>query len=419
MSSLHVQIPEKAGVLFGPQRYTVLHGGRGSGKSWSIAEALVVQCIQSPLRIGCLREVQKSIRDSVHKLLSDTIDRMGVGAMFDVQRDVIHGPNGSEFLFRGLSDQTAESIKSLEGLDVAWIEEAQTISKRSLDILVPTIRKDGSRIIVSMNPELDTDESYVRFIAKPPPDSVVVQMNHRDNPFFPKALEGERVHAQATMSVADYENIWEGKCKPAVSGAIYASEVADAIQAGRICNVPYDPALKVHVVFDLGWNDSMSLILAQRHLSEVRIIEYIEDRQKTLDWYSAELRKKNYNWGTLWLPHDGAHKDYKTGKSAQEILQGLGWTVDIVPNQQVEAGIRVARMAMPRTYFDLTRTDRLVQCLRRYRRGIPTSTGEPGNPVHDEWSHGADAFRYLALTAERMTNETWGAPLKYPNMRTA
>lgn len=324
--------------------------------------------------------------------------------------------NGTEFLFSGLSDQTAESVKSFEGVDKVWVEEAQAVSKRSWDILVPTIRKEGSEIIVTMNPELDTDETYVRFVASPPPDSVVVQINYADNPWFPSVLEQERQHAKATMPAADYENIWEGKCKPAVTGAIYAAEVAEAVEKGRICNVPYDPQFKVHVIFDLGWNDSMSLILVQKHLSEVRVIEYIEDRQKTLDWFSAELKKKNYNWGSLWLPHDGQHKDYKSGKSAQEIMRALGWSVQIVPKQDVESGIRAARMAFSRIWFDRERTVRLMECLRRYRRAIPVTTGEPGNPVHDEFSHGADAFRYLAVSAERLSNEDWGGSLKYRDL---
>lgn len=355
----------------------------------------------------------------MHKLLSDQIEAMGLGAFYEVQQTVIKGANGTEFLFSGLSDQTAESIKSFEGVDDVWVEEAQAVSKRSWDILIPTIRKEGSRITITLNPELDTDETYVRFIQSPPPDSVVVSINYCDNPWFPDVLEQERLHAKATMPAADYDNIWEGKCKPAVSGAIYAGEIAESIEKGRICNVPYDPALKAHVIFDLGWNDSMSLILCQKHVSELRVIEYIEDRQKTLDWFSASLRDKKLNWGSLWLPHDGQHKDYKSGKSAQEIMEALGWTVEIVPNQAIEHGIRTARMAFPRIYFDKGKTERLVQCLRRYRRGIPTTTGEPGHPVHDEWSHGADAFRYLALVADRLSNDDWGKPLNYPDMRVA
>lgn len=128
-------------------------------------------------------------------------------------------------------------------------------------MLIPTIRKDGSEIWVSMNPELDTDEPYVRFVSSPPPDSVVVQVNWRDNPWFPKVLEAERLHALATMPKADYENIWEGKCKPAVTGAIYAAEIGAAMESGRITDVAYDPQLKVHAIWDLGWNDSMTIIL--------------------------------------------------------------------------------------------------------------------------------------------------------------
>lgn len=223
------------------------------------------------------------------------------------------------------------------------------------------------------------------------------------------------------MPKADYENIWEGRCKPAVSGAIYASEVAEAIEQGRICNVPYDPKLKVHVVFDLGWNDSMAMILVQRHVSEVRVIEYIEVSRKTLDWCSNELKSRGHNWGAIYLPHDGEHGDFKTGMSAKQILEGMSWEVEIVPNYPgaKEDGIRKARMLFPRVYFDKAKTDRLIQCLRRYRRSIPTTTGEPGSPVHDEWSHGADAYRYLGMVADRMTNDTFGAPLNYPNLRVA
>jgi phage terminase large subunit len=405
LSTLNAEIPAKLGFLFEPYRYKVAHGGRGGGKSWAFADALLIQGLQSPLRIGCFREIQKSIRDSVHKLLGDRINALGLSHFYDVQQAVIKGKNGTELLFAGLQDHTVDSIKSYEGLDRAWVEEAQRVSKRSWDILIPTIRKPESEIWASLNPELDTDESYTRLIANPPPDAAVAQINYSDNPWFPEVLERERLHAQLTMSKADYENIWEGKCKPAVTGAIYAEEVGAAIASGRICDVAYDPALKVHVVWDLGWNDAMSLILVQRHLSTLRVIEYLEDTHKTLDWWSAELKKKNLNWGRLWLPHDGAHGDFKTGKSAQQLMKAMEWTVEVLPRQPIETGIRAARMAFAQTYIDKTKAGRLVECLKRYRRNVPSTTGEASEPVHDEWSHGADAFRYMAMVAERMSNE--------------
>lgn len=408
-----IQFPQKLQFLFEPHRYKVARGGRGGAKSWGFARALLIQAASNPLRVLCTREVQKSIKDSVHQLLSDQIQAMGLGSFYEVLETEIRGRNGSKFLFAGLASHTVESIKSYEGVDRVWVEEAQKVTKRSWNILIPTIRKPGSEIWVSFNPELDDDETYLRFVVSPPPDCVSVEINYSDNPWFPEVLEQERQHAKRTMPPDEYENIWEGKTKSAVDGAIYAGEIRDAIEQGRVCNVPYDPMLKAHAVFDLGWNDAMSIIIAQRHISEVRVIEYIEDSHKTLDWYSAELRNRHYNWGHIFLPHDGAHGDYKTGLSAADILKRLKWSVLMTPNQPVEAGIKQARMMFPRVYFDKQRAGGLVNRLKRYRRHVPEKTGEPGSPVHDENSHGADAFRYLSLVAPRMTNEDH-KPLVYP-----
>lgn len=415
--SSQIEFPAKLQCLFEPYRYKVFYGGRGGAKSWGVARYLLIAGAEKPLRFLCTREVQKSIKDSVHKLLSDQVQALGLGAFYEVQQTVIKGRNGTEFLFAGLSDQTAESIKSFEGIDKVWAEEAQAISKRSWDILIPTIRKPGSEIIITLNPELDTDETYVRFIESPPPNSVVEKVNYSDNPWFPQVLEDERQHAQATMPAADYDNIWEGKTKPAVTGAIYADEIAKAQEQGRVGLFPYDPALKVHPIFDLGWNDKMSIILVQRHLSSLRVIRYIEDSHKTLDWYSAELKKLNLNWGKVWLPHDGAHGDYKTGKSAEQIMREMGWEVGITPQAGVENGIKLARMAFAQVYIHKPDCERLIQCLKRYKRGVPATTGEPGAPVHDEWSHGADAFRYMAVVAPSLVNEATGGPLNYKRLR--
>ena len=211
------------------------------------------------------------------------------------------------------------------------------------------------------------------------------------------------------MPKAEYENIWEGKCMPAVAGAIYFNEVAKAEDDGRITNVPHDPMQKVHVVFDLGWNDAMAISLVQKSLSAIAVIEYIEDNYKTLDYYSALLKEKRYNWGKVWLPHDGRHKDFKTGKSAEDIMKALNWDVAITPNISVEDGIRQTRMEFGKFYFDKKKTDRLVQCAKRYRRSINQQTNEAGAPFHDEWSHGADNLRYIAINAEKMSNDDYGS----------
>ena len=414
--------PDKLRFLFQPARYKVVRGGRGSGKSWGFARALLLQGAQKPLRVLCTREVQKSIQQSVHQLLRDQIDALGLSHFYEVLTTEIRGKNGTQFFFSGLSDQTAESLKSFEGVDVCWCEEAQAISKRSWEILIPTIRKDGSEIWVSFNPQLESDETYRRFVAKPPPGCVSIEMNYSDNRRFPAVLEAERRHAEATMKREDYAHIWEGKCKPAVEGAIYFDQMAQA--GSRIGAIPHDPLLKTHAVWDLGFNDSMSIILAQKVASEIRVIHYIEGTQRTLADYSAELRAlrlddQPINWGHHYLPHDGFAKRHQTGKQDAEVLQGFGWSVQRTPNMDVEQGIKRARDIFSRVYFNQQRAGRLLECLKRYRRQINSTTGEPGNPVHDEFSHGADAFRYLALTVDQMSNDEWGGSLSYPKMYNA
>ncbi|MDR5728322.1 MAG: PBSX family phage terminase large subunit [Terriglobia bacterium] len=406
MATVQADFPEKLRCLFDTCRYKVLRGGRGSGKSWGVARALLILGVQRPLRVLCTREVQQSIRESVHKLLSEQIANLQLGAFFEIEKQSIRGKNGTEFVFAGLSDQTAESIKSFEGADVCWVEEAQVVTDRSWTILTPTIRKDGSEIWVTYNPELDTDATHVRFVENPPPELISVEMNWRDNPWFNDVMEKERMHAFRTLPAIDYENIWEGKCRPAASGAIYALEVAQMFAEHRVTDVPYDPFLVVHPVFDLGWNDHMSIGLVQRHISSLRIIDYIEDDHKTLDWYSKELRKREYSWGRIFLPHDGGHGDYKTGKSAAQILEDLKWQVEVLPRQPITDGIREARMAFAQLAIDKAKASRLVECLKRYRRNVSNATGEAGNPIHDEWSHGADMYRYVAQAAPLMDNFT-------------
>ena len=407
------QFPDKLDFLFQPHRYKVAYGGRGSGKSWGFARALLLQASNKPLRILCAREIQRSIRQSVHQLLTDQIQALGLGPFYEVLESEIRGVNGSLFSFTGLANNTVESIKSFEGVQVVWCEEAQTISKKSWDILIPTIRKPDSEIWVSFNPNIDTDNTYQRFVVDPPENAKVVKINWQDNPWFPDVLEDERQHSLKTNP--DYANIWEGDCKAAVDGAIYSNEIREAQEGNRITTVPYDPMMKVHVVMDLGWNDSMSVILCQKGISDLRIIGYIEDDHRTLDSYSAQLKNLSYNWGTMFLPHDGQSKDFKHGISAEEIMKKLGWDIRIVPKADIESGIKLARMNFHRIYFDKS-AQRLVECLKNYRRSINSATNEPGAPLHDEYSHGADAFRYLCTSIESMKNESWSKEkIQYTN----
>ncbi len=404
--TVNAQFPEKLKFLFEPLRYKGAKGGRGSGKSWGFARALLIIGTMKKVRILCTREIQRSIKDSVHKLLSDQIQILKLGQFYEVLNTEIRGKNGTEIIFAGLSSNTIESIKSYEGMDYVWVEEAQSVQKRSWKILIPTIRKEGSEIWLTFNPELETDYTYEYFVTHAPPDCKIVTMNYNDNPWFSEVLNKERLHCKLT-NPKGYDNIWLGKCKPAVSGAIYYDEVASAEINNQICNIPYDSMLKVHIVFDLGWNDAMAISLVQRPTSEIRIIEYIEDDHKTLEYYSNLLKKKEYNWGKVWMPHDARNKDIKTGKSSQQYMEAYGWDVEITQEMSVKEGIRHTRQTFPRIYFEKNKTKRLVECAKRYRRKINKITGEASEPLHDEFSHGADNLRYVCINADSMNNDTY------------
>lgn len=403
MSQLLVDLPAKAvETLTEPARWRVLYGGRDSAKSWSVARMLLARGRAKPERILCAREVQKSIAESVHQLLKDQISVLGLEDFYDVQQHYIHGANGTQFSFHGLSGQTATSIKSFEGTTICWVEEAQTVTKRSWDILEPTIRAVNSEIWVTFNPDMDTDETYKRLVLNPPPNSRVLKINWTDNPWRSTVLDAAR-EKMRVQAPDDYSHIYEGECRPAVEGAIYYNEVSKLRSSGRLCNVPYDPMLKVHVVCDLGYNDYMSLILVQRLTSEIRIIRYIEDRQRYIPSYHQELADLKLNFGSLYLPHDGKAK-HVTGASAQEQFQKLGWDVQIVPDIGIDNGIRKTRELFPRFYIDKANAYELLNRLGRYRRRV-NSDGQASVPVHDDESHGSDGTRYLAIVADQLSNE--------------
>jgi phage terminase large subunit len=407
----HLQLPSKLSELRNPYRYKVLYGGRGGTKSWGIAGQLLLDGTLQCLRVVCLREVQQSIKRSVHQLLADTIERLGLGYHYEVLETEIRGRNGTTFSFSGLSNLTADSIKSFEGADRAWVEEAQTVTKKSWKILIPTIRKPGSEIWISFNPDLDTDDTYVRFIENTPPDTLLININYEDNPWPTKELDAERDHLKKT-DFAEYENVWLGKPRAAAEGAIYTRECANL----KVMNLPPDPLLKVHTVWDLGFNDATAIIFVQRNLSEIRIVDYTEENHLSIPEHVVKLKEKGYNYGTDFIPWDGAADRFKLtnpANSPEGMLRKLGRTVQPLENVDVESGIKRARTIFPMCYFDRTNTIRLRECLKRYRRRISTSTDEPAGPLHDEFSHGADAFRYLAMSIDRMTNDAGFKKLKY------
>ena len=421
---LKFQFPEKLGGLFGTKRYFIAHGGRGGAKSWNFARAALLLGAEKPTRVLCAREVQKSIKDSVHQLLCDQIDLLGLSRFYTVKRDEIDGANGTRFLFAGLSDQTSDSLKSYEGIDVVWVEEAHKVTRRSWDILIPTIRKPGSRIWVSLNPELDTDETYARFVLSPPQNAEVVQINFRDNPWFPDVLEGERQEFLRQVGLGkrsqdEYDNIWEGKCRAAVEGAIYAREVAELQEQRRQCPIPVDPTLPVHTVWDLGWNDAMVVGMWQRSPMGLMLVDSLIVTHTRYSDVVAQLTARQYRWGYDFLPHDGRHKNPQTGESAEQLMRKLGRNPRMVPDVGLEAGIKAVRQAFNRLWLAEGAGDnrRVLDSLKRYRRAISATTNEPGAPLHDENSHAADMVRYAVVAADQMQAQDVGDP--YAGFRVA
>ena len=206
---LEIELPQAFHDLFRPSRYKAFYGGRGSGKSHSMATALVLLAAERPLRILAAREIQRSIRDSSKRLLDDRIEALGLGRRYRSTAEAIRGRNGSTFLFAGLRSNP-ESIRSVEGVDIAWVEEAATVSRASLDILVPTIRKPGSELWFSWNPRHPTDPVDAMFRGGPPrPDAILRRVNYADNPWFPAVLDAERLWDRA-HDPEKHAHIWEG-----------------------------------------------------------------------------------------------------------------------------------------------------------------------------------------------------------------
>ena len=408
-----VAFPDKLRPLFEPHRYKVAYGGRGGAKSWGFARALLTLGTKKdkPLRILCVRELQKSIRDSVHRLLSDQIVALSLQGFYKITHHSIVGLNGTEFFFEGLRHNTMQ-IKSYEGVDIVWVEEAVTVSKTSWDVLIPTIRREGSEIWISFNAELEDDETYQRFVVHPPTDAVVMNINWRDNPWFPEVLRIEK----DDLAIKDPDahlNVWEGHCKETLDGAIYAEEIRDAKRDGRIARVPHVPNSVVNCFWDLGWSDLTSIWFIQKVALEYRVINYYQNSQKPLSHYlniqQEYANKYRYIYGKDYLPHDAQAHQLGLGKSIEEMMLDLGKKLEIVPRLSVADGIHAARTVFPSCWFDAEKCADGLQALRRYRYDVHPDTGRISKqPLHDENSNGADAWRYFAVTPHIMVEAYTG-----------
>lgn len=402
LPSIDAQFPAKLEMLFQPKRYKVLYGGRGAGRSWGVARALLLLGTSKPIRVLCAREFQNSIAESCLKVLSDQIEALGLTNFYDVQANRILGKNGTSFAFEGIKNNTTR-IKSYEGIDYCWVEEAVKVSRASWGVLIPTIRKDGSEIWMTFNPELDEDYTYKRFVREAEDNSTVIKMTWRDNPFFPKELKDE-LERDKKRDYDYYLNVWEGNTLQMLEGVVYAKELRKAQEDGRICGVPYDKTVPVEVAWDLGRADNTALWFYQRVAMQWRVLAYFEDSGQDITYFLRELQRRQYVYGTMNLPHDAAAKRLGTKLSIEEQVRQAGYRVFIVPKQSLTDGINAGRLFFSNVWIDQEKCADGLDALRHYRYKVENGQLSE-KPLHDQYSDGADAWRYMALAATRRSRD--------------
>jgi len=405
-----VQFTEKAIPLFKPAPYKVSYGGRGGAKSWDYARALLTLGMNRKLFNLCARDIQKSIKESVHKLLSDQIRMMGYDGYYDVLDNEIRGaPDGNghrtRFVFEGLRNNIL-NIKSMEAIDVCWVTEAEPIPEATWEVLIPTIRRDppfgpfgqGSEVWIDFNPELATSYTYQHWVLDPPEGTVVIECNHEDNPWFPEILRRQMVDMYA-KDPDSARTIWGGKVRRTVKGSIYYRELDAAIAEGRISpNIGHIKGKPVIVTVDLGKRDMTSLTFWQQIGMQHHAIYHYSNVGHDWPHYLKHIQDTGFQIGGIWLPHD-ARQD-KMNITATPFKQTLAAypTEGVVRCEKsaisnISIRINACRTLFPRIYISEKGCPNLLSSLPRYRYGINAQTRQRTNtPVHDDSSHDADSF---------------------------
>ena len=407
----------KVQFLFEPWRYKVMYGGRAGVKSWSAARALLILGLSGQERILCARELQKSLDESVHKLLADQISLMGMNYLYEVQQAHIVGresAHGTLFSFEGLRHNTAK-VKSYEGLTRCWVEEAAKLSKASFNILDPTLRVQGSEIWLTYNPELDDDFVHQFFVVQQaPPNAYVCKLTYHDNPWL-SATSRELIQHMKETDYDEYLHVYEGQTRQQLEGAIFAEELREALAAdpARIGRVPAQRSLPVNCYFDLGRSDHTSIWFEQRVGFEHHLIDFYQNRLKHIEHYLKVMQSKGYFYGTIWLPHDARAQTLGTSMSIEEQVRSAGFQVKIVPKLKIPDRINAARTVFPLCYFDEARCAEGLRSLKHYRYEVGEGGKFSTNPLHDWASDAADAFCYFGV-ASRVRGKSAPCGLELP-----
>lgn len=395
-----LNIPEKFIPFTYPHRWKVSYGGRGGGKSWTIADILIAIATDRPTRILCAREFQSSIDESVKKLLDDRIDVCGArpSVVTSKKAPKIEFINGSEIIFEGLK-YNVNRIKSMEGIDICWVEEADVVSDFSWRILIPTIRKTGSEIWVSFNPRQATDAAYRRFVLNKPTDSVIVNVNWRDNPWDTDVLKQEREDLKA-MDYEEYMHVYEGQLREFAEGAIYAQQLRELKNTpNRYTRLPVT-GNEVHTFWDLGKDDATSIWFMQQNGPWCDFLHYYENNFEDIPFYAEAVKEianeRGFNLGYHFMPHDVEQDIFGMEMTRKKQFEAAGIKpIRVVPRiTDLQEGIMMTKRKFKMCRFDEEHAADGWNCLTNYRRNKNEDTGKyTDQPVHDWASHGSDSFR--------------------------
>ena len=388
---LSIETPEVFEPLLGRARYKGAHGGRGSGKSHFYAELLIERCIMAKTDAVCVREVQRTLKQSVKKLLELKIEALGVGKMFEVQDTQIKTPYGGLIIFEGMANHTADSIKSLEGFDIAWVEEAQSLSQRSLDLLRPTLRKDGSELWFSWNPSLDTDpvDAFLRPAdpADLPPDAVVIEANYRDNPWLPDVLQQEADYDRK-RDPDKYAHVWLGKYQQNSEARVFKNWTVEEFER---------PA-GTHHRLGADWGFAVDPTVLVRC--------DIEGRKLYVDYEAHMIGCEIVNTPELFMSVPDAEKWVITADSARpetiSYMQKHGFpkiVSAIKGAKSLEEGVEFLKS------FDIVvhpRCKHLIDELTLYSYKTDPLTGQVMPILEDKDNHVIDALRYACEGARRV-----------------
>lgn len=358
------------------------------------------------MRSVCIREVQKSLKDSAKRLIEDKLQKFGLGEKdgFKVFRELIETPGGGVITFQGMQDHTAESVKSMENIGRAWVEEAQTLSARSLELLRPTIRAEGSELWFSWNPRRPTDpvDQMLRG-PKCPSDAVVVAANWNANPWFPKVLDAERRESQRN-DPDRYGHIWEGEYARVFEGAYFASHLEIAEREGRVTDIAKDGLLPVKCFWDIGGtsnkSDATAIWVVQTTSEKVRVLDYYEAVGQEFSEHVHWLRVNGWGEAEQILPHDGRKHDVVFMATPAGYLTKAGFKTRVMDNIGAGAAqkrIEAARQVFPKVWFNEAKTRGGREALAWYHERRDEERGIGLGPDHDWSSHAADAFGGLCL----------------------